>query len=93
MSKKKRKKRIVKETEDLGTCVLDCKNCNYKFEMDWEKIFAIQECTHGYVGFHLNDLFIDCPKCHKVISGESEGDYLLPNSMKTNTVEDDELPF
>ena len=50
MGKKKRKKRIVKETEDFGTCVLHCKDCDYEFEMDWETIFAIQECTHGSIG-------------------------------------------
>ncbi|MBU9713445.1 hypothetical protein [Evansella tamaricis] len=96
MSKKKRKKRVVQETEDFGTCELYCKDCDYVFEVDWETIFAEQECTHGYVGFYLNDVLIECPKCHKTISGESEGDALVPDTRKTKqnkTIIDDELPF
>ncbi len=94
MGKKRWKKRIVKETEDFGTCVLHCKDCDYKFEMEWETIFAIQECTHGYVGYHLNDVFIDCPKCHEIISDNFEDEHILPNESKTKPKKTlDELPF
>ena len=30
-----------------------CKHCDYTFEIEWETILEIQECTHGYVGYHL----------------------------------------
>ncbi|MBB5172616.1 hypothetical protein [Texcoconibacillus texcoconensis] len=98
MGKKKRKnKKRFNETEDFGTCVLYCKECNYEFEVDWETIFEIQECTHGYVGFHLNDVFIDCPKCHVTISDKFEDDNILTDSKKSNqniTLKDNgELPF
>lgn len=31
--------------------------------MDWETIFAIQECTHGYVGFDVSQDYLACPRC------------------------------
>lgn len=98
MGKKKRKnKRIITEvTDDYGNCVFYCKDCNYEFELDWELIFAIQESTHGYVGFQLDDVMIDCPKCHEIISTSSKDEGHLSNTKKTNknvTIEDIELPF
>ena len=30
----------------------------------------IQECTHGYVGYHLNNTFISCPKCDEIFDDE-----------------------
>lgn len=97
MGRKKRKKRAIKETEDFGTCELYCKDCDFEFEMDWETIFAIQECTHGYVGYHLNDVFISCPKCHEIISSNSDRDHLPDTTKskpsKTILEDDDELPF
>ncbi|WP_096201864.1 hypothetical protein [Bacillus sp. FJAT-45350] len=96
MGKEKKKKCIVEETEDFGICVLYCKDCNYTFEIDWETIFAIQECTHGYVGFHLDDVMIECPKCHKFISNSTNDDHHLTDTKKPKrniTIEDNELPF
>ncbi|MHB9145743.1 MAG: hypothetical protein ACYC5Y_10470 [Symbiobacteriia bacterium] len=31
--------------------------------MPWETIFAIQECTHGYVGFDVSQDYLACPRC------------------------------
>ncbi|MCM3761095.1 hypothetical protein M3212_09905 [Alkalihalobacillus oceani] len=98
MGKKKRKnkKRINEETDNFGTCVLYCKDCNYEFELEWDLIFAIQESTHGYVGFHLEDVMIDCPKCHEIISTSSKDEGHLANTKKTEknaTIEDIDLPF
>ena len=42
----------------------------YAFDIDWETIWEIQECTHGYVGYHLNDTFISCPKCDAICEDE-----------------------
>ncbi|MFA9558485.1 hypothetical protein ACERII_14355 [Evansella sp. AB-rgal1] len=97
MGKKKRKNiKKVEEKEDFGTCELYCKDCDYEFEMDWEDIFDIQECTHGYVGFHLNDVFIGCPKCGKIITSNSSDENFVSDTKKlkrSKPIEDDELPF
>ncbi len=71
MSKKRKNQHLTKrKNEDFGTYDFYCQPCDYHFEMDWEDIWAIQEVTHGYVGFHTNDTFISCPKCDKVVSDE-----------------------
>lgn len=101
MGKKKRKlkkKNHEATNEDFGTCVLYCKACDYEFEEDWETIFAIQEGTHGYVGFHLNDVFMTCPKCDQMVSDKSEDDALLPHTKNANQKQsirstDDKIPF
>ncbi|MCT2537167.1 hypothetical protein NC661_05650 [Aquibacillus koreensis] len=100
MGKQKRKMKNKKSEatkEDFGNCVLFCKACNYEFEIEWETIFAIQEVTHGYVGFHLNDVFINCPKCDEIVSDSSDKDYLLPDTKQTKqhskSIDDYELPF
>ena len=49
---------------------LYCKHCDYTFEIDWETIWESQECTHEYVGHHLNDTFISCPKCDEICGDE-----------------------
>jgi 5-methylcytosine-specific restriction endonuclease McrA len=95
MGKKRRKKK--KDTsnviEDFGTCELYCKDCDYTFEIEWETIFSIQECTHGYVGFDLNDVFIDCPKCGKIVT-DNDSTLSDTSSTKQNSMHwDDELPF
>ncbi|MDQ1147397.1 hypothetical protein QE429_004224 [Bacillus sp. SORGH_AS 510] len=78
--KKKRKNKTTKESEHLGACVLYCKKCDYEFEMEWVTIFDIQEVTHGYVGMHLNDVYISCPKCKEIISEECDTNYPFANS-------------
>jgi Fe2+ or Zn2+ uptake regulation protein len=68
--KKKKKKSKQTQKEDFGSAEFYCAKCDYKFEVDWETIRAIQECTHGYVGFHLNDTFICCEKCGETNDGK-----------------------
>lgn len=48
---------------NLGSLILCCPQCRVPFEMDWETIFAIQECTHGYVGFDVSQDYLACPRC------------------------------
>lgn len=98
MGKKRRKKKnkATKEIVDFGRCELYCKACDYKFEIDWETIFEIQEMTHGYVGYHLNDVFINCPKCDEIISEDSNDDPLLETNNEKQSkisIDDDDLPF
>ncbi|WEG11160.1 hypothetical protein PU629_13380 [Pullulanibacillus sp. KACC 23026] len=75
----KKLKKTAEEKEDFDTCSFYCKTCDHKFELEWEIIFEIQECTHGYVGYHLNDVFINCPKCDRIVTEEpdEEDDFLL----------------
>lgn len=40
-----------------------CKRCNKTFDREWETIWDMQELTHGYVGYHLYDIYICCPDC------------------------------
>lgn len=75
-----------------------CPKCDYKFEVDWETIWDIQECTHGYVGFHLNDTFISCDKCGEICSDDDESvktieDYAPKPTKSTKNLDDYELPF
>ncbi|MBM7649269.1 hypothetical protein JOC78_002222 [Bacillus ectoiniformans] len=63
--RKQRKKKQKKE--DFGTCSFYCKPCQYEFEVEWETIWELQELTHGFVGFHTEDSFISCPKCHELV--------------------------
>lgn len=67
MGKKKKVEKV-----DYGSVELYCKHCDYTFEMDWEIIWEIQECTHGYVDYHLNDTFISCPKCDEICTNEED---------------------
>ncbi len=57
----KRKRRS--RAEDLGELMLYCPPCQLDFGMPWETIFAIQECTHGYVGFDVSQDYLACPRC------------------------------
>jgi hypothetical protein len=67
-----------------------CRHCDFKFEIDWETIWDIQDCTHGYVGYYLNDTFISCPKCDKVCTDEE----VCPKSTgKVNLTRIDDQPF
>ena len=86
---KKKKKSKQKKKEDFGSAELYCAKCNYKFEVEWETIWAIQECTHGYVGYHLNDTFISCDKCGEIFGDEEH----LDVSKSVPIITDDELPF
>jgi Fe2+ or Zn2+ uptake regulation protein len=87
MGKKKKKKKVQKV--DYGSAEFYCRHCDYTFEIDWETIWDIQECTHGYVGYHLNDTFISCPKCDEIC-----GDEEIPAEKRQVTdILDDDLPF
>jgi hypothetical protein len=82
------KKKKVQKVE-YGTAEFYCRHCDYKFEIDWETIWDIQECTHGYVGYHLNDTFISCPKCDEICVDEE-----IPEvKSKVNSISDNDLPF
>ncbi|WHY87063.1 hypothetical protein QNH39_04155 [Neobacillus novalis] len=86
---KKRNKSKQKQKKEFGSAEFYCSKCDYKFEVDWETIWAIQECTHGYVGYHLNDTFISCEKCGEICGDEEKIEISKPVPMIT----DDELPF
>lgn len=62
--KRERPKRKRAEAgEDLGSLILCCAQCRLPFELAWETIFAIQESTHGYVGFDVSQDYLACPRC------------------------------
>lgn len=70
-----------------------CKKCDYAFEVDWETIWDIQECAHGYVGFHLNDTFISCDKCGEIIDNEEKTESAVKSPKKPIDIDDYDLPF
>jgi hypothetical protein len=86
---RKRKKKNKVQKVDYGTAEFYCRHCDYRFEIDWETIWDIQECTHGYVGYHLNDTFISCPKCEEVCVYEEISEF----KSKVNSISDGDLPF
>lgn len=90
---KKKKKRKQSQKEDFGSAEFYCANCDYRFEIDWETIWDIQECTHGYVGYHLNDTFISCEKCGELIKDEETVEVKKPSTTPSQFISDDELPF
>lgn len=68
----KKKKKVKKSNKiDYGSVEFHCPKCNYHFKIAWETIWSIQECTHGYVGYHLQDTFISCDKCGSIVSEET----------------------
>lgn len=85
------KRKKTKEKIDYGSVEFYCKHCDYTFEMDWETIWEIQECTHGYVGYHLNGTFISCPKCDEICGEEAEES--VPLVKKVADPLTDDLPF
>lgn len=87
MGKKKKKKKV--QIVDYGTAEFYCRHCNYNFKIDWETIWDIQEHTHGYVGYHLNNTFISCPKCDEVCVDEE----IAEVESKVNFISDGDLPF
>ncbi|UCZ52734.1 hypothetical protein LGQ02_18415 [Bacillus shivajii] len=76
MGKKKKQRKAKKDvhTEDFGSCTFYCKTCEKEFDVEWQTIFDIQECTHGYVGFHTNDVYISCPDCGEIASDDDYDD-------------------
>jgi hypothetical protein len=71
--KGKNTKRKKKEKKgDHGSMSFHCQHCDYDFEVEWETIWDIQECTHGYVGYHTNDVYISCPKCDRVVNDDDD---------------------
>ncbi|MGX6445795.1 hypothetical protein ACWM35_21470 [Neobacillus sp. K501] len=87
MGKNKKKKKCKKI--DYGTAEFYCRHCDYKFELDWETICVIQECTHGNVGYHLNDTYISCSKCDEVCWDEETPEVKSPDKV----ISDGDLPF
>jgi transcription elongation factor Elf1 len=86
---KKKKKSKHNQKEDFGKAEFYCAKCYHRFEIDWETIWDIQEATHGYVGYHLNDTFISCEKCGELCVDEEIEEERKPARLIT----DDELPF
>ncbi|TYS17809.1 hypothetical protein FZC78_08115 [Rossellomorea vietnamensis] len=70
MGRKKKRRQKEEEAKDSGAREFHCNRCDLKFEVEWEDIFMIQELTHGYVGFHINDTFISCPQCDEIVEEE-----------------------
>jgi len=66
-----------------------CSKCNSRFEVDWELLWNIQVCTHGYVRHHLNNTFISCEKCGEIFSNEESVQITKPVNINSA----DELPF
>jgi hypothetical protein len=83
--KSNRKKKTAQE--DFGTCSFYCRDCDYEFEVEWGTIWAIQECTHGYVGFHTNDTYIFCPKCEKIVDNDDTKDSLEDDLLLKDLLE------
>ncbi|MFJ5718204.1 hypothetical protein [Neobacillus sp. NPDC093127] len=90
---KKKKKRKQSQKEDFGSAEFYCTKCDYRFEIDWETIWDIQECTHGYVGYHLNDTFISCEKCGELIEDEETMEVKKPSVTPSQFISDETLPF
>lgn len=84
------KKKKVKKVE-YGHAELYCKHCKYTFEMPWEIIWDIQECTHGYVGYHLDDTYISCPKCGEICDNDQLEE--IPKENRISQIPSDDLPF
>ncbi|KGA96753.1 hypothetical protein BALCAV_0214450 [Alkalihalobacillus alcalophilus ATCC 27647 = CGMCC 1.3604] len=80
---------VKRKKEDYGSVELYCEKCNYHFEMEWEMIWDIQECTIGFIGYQLNDTFISCEKCGSIISEETD----IDTNKTTPFVSDSDLPF
>ncbi|WP_066392238.1 hypothetical protein [Neobacillus mesonae] len=93
MGKKKKKKSKKRQKEDFGSVEFYCKKCDYTFEIDWETIWDIQECTHGYVGFHLNNTFISCEKCGEIINNDETVETEVMWPKQPIKINDDDLPF
>lgn len=91
MAKKKKKKTKKKQQEDFGSVEFHCTHCGHSFEVDWETIWDIQEFTHGYVGYHLNDTFISCDKCGEIVNDEEKVD--KGKNLPKPVTDDDDLPF
>ena len=68
--KKKTKKTQHNSNEDFGSREFYCANCNVTFEVNWIDIFSLQEITHGYVGFEIQNEYIACPKCGRNANDE-----------------------
>lgn len=52
---------------------------------------AIQEFTHGYVGYHLNNTYICCPKCDEICDNEVKES--IPVVKQAADTLPDDLPF
>lgn len=74
MAGKKRKRREPK-VPDLGSADFECPSCRHSFSMPWLEIFELQEMTHGFVGFELQNEYVACPKCGANSNRESQSAY------------------
>ena len=84
------KKKNSTVEKELGSCSFYCKNCDIEFEIDWSDIFELQEMTHGYVGYDLNNLYISCPKCGEYINEENNKKDI---ELNPDYIPDKDLPF
>lgn len=69
----KKSKHEIQPEFDFGHREFVCKNCSLEFALDWETIFATQECTHGYVGYEYGDYYIECPRCGQQVQDDEDG--------------------
>ncbi|QNF29958.1 hypothetical protein [Metabacillus elymi] len=92
MKRKKKNGRKQNKVEHFGTSSFHCKLCAINFEVSWLDIFSIQDVTHGFVGFQLQDEYISCPKC----GGNANEDSADEQQLYINNqdfISDDNLPF
>jgi hypothetical protein len=84
---KKKKAKHLQPTEDFGSVRFFCKHCQCFFEIEWETIFDLQECTHGFVGYeYFMDETFPCADC-----GADAEVYQEPLELQLSLY--DELPF
>jgi Zn finger protein HypA/HybF involved in hydrogenase expression len=82
----KRKKSIEAE---LGYASFYCEDCKKEFEVSWYDIFMMQEATHGFVGYYIEQEYIVCPKCGGNVNKMDRADDFLPPGF----IPYDKLPF
>jgi hypothetical protein len=85
---KKRRKKSTKE--ELGYASFYCEGCEKEFDVSWYDIFSMQEGTHGYVSYFIEQEYIGCPKCGENVNETNhEGNPKQPSDC----IPDDKLPF
>lgn len=67
----RKRKRPKHEVPDLGSAEFECPKCGHCFEVPWLEIFELQEMTHGFVGFEIQNEYIACRKCGANANRES----------------------
>ena len=77
--KEKNLKKKNSVEQELGSCSFYCDKCEKEFEVNWLDIFELQEMTHGYSGYHLNDVYISCLKCGEIANSDSYKEEIHPD--------------